>query len=167
MDTFVTVVGNLTDDPELRFTPNGTAVANFRLAVTPRIREGDTWKDGETSFFRVNAWRELAANVAESLGKGHRAVVIGRLRTRSWETQDGTSGGWWRSTPTKSPRACGGSPPRRRLLAGPPSAQLPDPHRCGTKTARWGRRAGRRRSQGLPADQIPAESASSGRAHAP
>lgn len=89
MDTFVTVVGNLTDDPELRFTPNGTAVAHFRLAVTPRIREDDTWRDGETSFFRVNTWRELAANVAESLGKGHRAVVIGRLRTRSWETQDG------------------------------------------------------------------------------
>jgi single-strand DNA-binding protein len=89
VDTFVTVVGNLTDDPELRFTPNGTAVANFRLAVTPRIREGDAWKDGETSFFRVNAWRELAANVTESLGKGHRAVVIGRQRTRSWETQDG------------------------------------------------------------------------------
>ena len=57
MDTFVTVVGNLTDDPELRFTPNGMAVANFRLAVTPRIQEGDTWKDGDTSFFRVNAWR--------------------------------------------------------------------------------------------------------------
>ena len=90
MDTFVTVVGNLTDDPELRFTPNGTAVAHFRLAVTPRIREGDTWRDGETSFFRVNTWRELAANaVAESLAKGRRAVVIGRLRTRSWETQDG------------------------------------------------------------------------------
>ena len=60
------------------------------LAVTPRIREGDTWRDGETSFFRVNAWQELAANaVAGSLAKGHRAVVIGRLRTRSWETQDG------------------------------------------------------------------------------
>ncbi len=89
MDTFVTVVGNLTDDPELRFTPNGMAVANFRLAVTPRIQEGDTWKDGDTSFFRVNAWRELAANVTESLGKGHRAVMIGRLGTRCWETQDG------------------------------------------------------------------------------
>ncbi len=89
MDTFVTVVGNLTDDPELRFTPGGVAVANFRLAVTPRIREGEGWKDGDTSFFRITAWRQLAENVTESLGKGHRAVVIGRLKTRTWETPEG------------------------------------------------------------------------------
>ena len=62
-DNQVTLVGNLTDDPELRFTPNGAAVANFRLAVTPRVREGDTWKDGETSFFRINVWRQMAENV--------------------------------------------------------------------------------------------------------
>jgi len=66
-DNQVMLVGNLTDDPELRFTPNGAAVANFRLAVTPRVREGDSWKDGETSFFRVNVWRGLAENAAESL----------------------------------------------------------------------------------------------------
>src|SRR5687768_18413557 len=83
------LVGNLTDDPELRFTPNGAAVANFRLAVTPRVREGDAWKDGETSFFRVNVWRQQAENLAESVGKGARVVVVGRLRTRSWETPEG------------------------------------------------------------------------------
>jgi single-strand DNA-binding protein len=89
-DNFTVQVGNLTDDPELRFTPNGTPVTNFRLAVNQRIRQDDgTWRDGETSFFRVNAWRDQAENIAESLGKGHRAVVLGRLRTRSWETPEG------------------------------------------------------------------------------
>ena len=88
-DNQVILVGNLTDDPELRFTPNGAAVANFRLAVTPRVREGDSWKDGETSFFRINVWRQMAENVAESMTKGSRAVVVGRLRTRSWETPEG------------------------------------------------------------------------------
>jgi len=83
------LVGNLTDDPELRFTPNGAAVANFRLAVTPRVREGDSWKDGETSFFRINVWRQQAENVAETLQKGARCIVVGRLRTRSWETPEG------------------------------------------------------------------------------
>ena len=88
-DNQVMLVGNLTDDPELRFTPNGTAVANFRLAVTPRVREGDSWKDGETSFFRINVWRQQAENVAETLQKGTRCIVVGRLRTRSWETPEG------------------------------------------------------------------------------
>jgi single-strand DNA-binding protein len=89
MDTFVTVVGNLTGDPELRFTPNGVAVANVRLAVTPRVREGDQWKDGETSFFRVNVWRQQAENVAEILTKGTRVIVTGKLRNRSWQTDGG------------------------------------------------------------------------------
>jgi single-strand DNA-binding protein len=88
-DTHVTITGNLTDDPELRFTPNGTAVANFRLAVTARVRDGDTWRDGDTSFFRINVWRQLAEHTADSLSKGDRAVVIGRLRSRSWETPEG------------------------------------------------------------------------------
>jgi single-strand DNA-binding protein len=88
-DNQVTLVGNLTDDPELKFTANGAAVANFRLAVTPRVREGDSWKDGETSFFRINVWRQMAENVAESMTKGSRAVVVGRLRQRSWETPEG------------------------------------------------------------------------------
>ena len=82
-DTHVTVTGNLTSDPELKFTPNGAAVANFRVAVTSRVRDGDT------SYFRVNAWRQLAQHVTDSLGKGDRAVVIGRLKSRSWETPQG------------------------------------------------------------------------------
>jgi single-strand DNA-binding protein len=88
-DNTVTLIGNLTNDPELRFTPNGAAVANFRLAVTPRVKDGEGWKDGETSFFRVNCWRQLAENVTETLSKGARAIVIGRLRIRSWETDTG------------------------------------------------------------------------------
>jgi single-strand DNA-binding protein len=86
----VVIVGNLTDDPELRYTPNGAAVANFRVAVNRRYRDqSGEWKDGETSFFRVNAWRTLAENVAESMTRGSRAVVVGRLRARSWETPEG------------------------------------------------------------------------------
>jgi single-strand DNA-binding protein len=88
-DNQVTIIGNLTDDPELRFTPNGPAVAGFRMAVTPRVRQGDQWTDGETSFFRVNAWRGMAENVTESCGKGARVMVVGRLRSRSWKTPEG------------------------------------------------------------------------------
>ena len=73
-DNFTVQIGNLTDDPELRFTNNGTAVANFSLAVNTRVRDGETWRDGETHFFRVNVWRDQAENVAESLHKGNRAV---------------------------------------------------------------------------------------------
>jgi single-strand DNA-binding protein len=88
-DTHVAITGNLTDNPEVTFTPNGAAVCNFRLAVTPRIREGDTWKDGETSFFRITAWRQLAEHVGDSLSKGDRVIVVGQLRARSWETPEG------------------------------------------------------------------------------
>jgi single-strand DNA-binding protein len=88
-DTHVTLTGNLTDNPELKFTPNGHAVANFRLAVTARVKDGEGWRDGDTSFFRINVWRQLAEHVAESLAKGDRAVVIGRLKSRSWETPEG------------------------------------------------------------------------------
>jgi single-strand DNA-binding protein len=88
-ETFVALVGNLTDDPEVRFTPQGTAVASFRLAVTPRVKDGEGWKDGDTSFFRVNAWRDLAEHVTDSLSKGDRALVLGRLKARSWETPEG------------------------------------------------------------------------------
>jgi single-strand DNA-binding protein len=83
-DTHVAITGNLTDDPEVTFTPNGAAVANFRLAVTPRVKDGEGWKDGETSFFRITAWRDLATHLAESLSKGDRVIVLGQLRTRSW-----------------------------------------------------------------------------------
>jgi single-strand DNA-binding protein len=88
-DTYVTITGNLTDDPEVTFTPNGAAVCNFRLAVTPRIRQGDTWTDGETSFFRITAWWQLAEHVGDSLSKGDRVIVQGQLRARSWETPEG------------------------------------------------------------------------------
>ena len=88
-DTHVTITGNLTDDPEHKHTGNGNLVANFRLAVTARVRDGEGWRDGDTSFFRINAWRQLAEHVGESLSKGDRAVVIGRLKSRSWETPEG------------------------------------------------------------------------------
>ena len=88
-DTHVTITGNLTDDPDLRHTPNGNPVATFRLAVTARVKDGEGWRDGDTSFFRINVWRQLAEHVAESLAKGDRAVVIGRLKSRSWETPEG------------------------------------------------------------------------------
>jgi single-strand DNA-binding protein len=87
----ITLVGNLTADPELRFTPSGLQVANLRLAVTPRTRQGDgSWSDGETSFHTVNVWRDQAANAAESLGKGARVIVVGRPKERSWTDTDGT-----------------------------------------------------------------------------
>lgn len=87
----VTIVGNLTDDPELRFTPQGAAVATFSVAVNRRVRDPQTneWKDGDASFFRVNVWRQLAENVAESLTRGTRVVVTGFLKQRSWETPEG------------------------------------------------------------------------------
>jgi single-strand DNA-binding protein len=90
-DTVITVIGNLTADPELRFTPSGAAVANFTVASTPRTfdRQSNEWKDGETLFLRASVWREAAENVAESLTKGTRVIVSGRLKSRSYETKEG------------------------------------------------------------------------------
>ncbi len=88
-DTHVTITGNLTSDPELTITTSGAQVANFRVAVTARVRDGNAWRDGDTSFYRVNCWRDLAANVTDSLGKGDRVLVVGQLRMRSWETPEG------------------------------------------------------------------------------
>ncbi|MFC9514378.1 single-stranded DNA-binding protein [Nocardiaceae bacterium NPDC056970] len=90
-DTTITVIGNLTADPELRFTPAGAAVANFTLASTPRTfdRQKNEWMDGQTLFMRCNAWREAAENVAESLTRGSRVIVSGRLVQRSFETREG------------------------------------------------------------------------------
>ena len=87
----VTIIGNLTDDPELKYTPNGAAVVNFSVAVSRRVKDESSgqWTDADTSFLRVNAWRSLAENIAESLTRGTRVVVSGRLRQRSWENQDG------------------------------------------------------------------------------
>ncbi|HEV8648208.1 MAG TPA: single-stranded DNA-binding protein [Actinomycetes bacterium] len=88
-DNQTTLVGNLTDDPELRYTPTGFALATFRLAVSQRLWDGDGWKDGEPSFFRVSVWRDQAEHVSQSLRKGTRCVVVGRLKSRSWETPEG------------------------------------------------------------------------------
>jgi single-strand DNA-binding protein len=90
-DTIITVVGNLTDDPELRFTPSGAAVANFTVASTPSTfnRQTNAWEDGETLFIRCSIWRQAAENVAESLQRGMRVVAQGRLKARSYETREG------------------------------------------------------------------------------
>lgn len=117
----VTIVGNLTDDPELRYTSSGAPVATFTVAVNRRTRDpvSGEWKDGETSFMRCNVWRDQAEHVAESLTKGTRAIVVGRLRQRSWESQDGgkrtvveievecvgPSLEWANTTVTKAPRS--------------------------------------------------------------
>jgi single-strand DNA-binding protein len=90
-DTQITIVGNLVADPELRFTPNGQAVATFRVASTPRFRDQQSgeWKDGESLFLTCNVWRQAAENVAESLQRGMRVIVQGRLKQRSYETREG------------------------------------------------------------------------------
>jgi single-strand DNA-binding protein len=90
-ETTITVVGNLVDDPELRFTPSGAAVANFRIASTPRTfdRQTNEWKDGDALFLSCSVWRQAAENVAESLVKGMRVVVNGRLKSRQYETREG------------------------------------------------------------------------------
>src|SRR5881397_13165 len=90
-ETVITVVGNVTDDPELRFTPAGAAVANFTVASTPRSfdRQSNEWKDGDTLFLRCSVWRQASENVAESLHRGSRVIVQGRLRQRSFETREG------------------------------------------------------------------------------
>ena len=90
-DTQITISGNLVDDPELRFTPAGQPVARFRVASTPRFRDNNTgeWKDGDSLFLTCNVWRQAAENVAESLTRGMRVIVSGRLRQRSYETKEG------------------------------------------------------------------------------
>jgi single-strand DNA-binding protein len=90
-DTQITIAGNLVDDPELRFTPAGQPVARFRVASTPRFRDNATgeWKDGDSLFLTCNVWRQAAENVAESLQRGMRVIVSGRLRQRSYETKEG------------------------------------------------------------------------------
>jgi single-strand DNA-binding protein len=90
-ETIITVVGNLTADPELRYTQNGVAVANFTIASTPRLfdRPSGEWKDGEALFMRASVWREFAEHVASSLTKGSRVIATGRLRQRSYETKEG------------------------------------------------------------------------------
>jgi single-strand DNA-binding protein len=90
-DTTITIIGNLVNDPELRYTPTGQAVATFRIASTPRFldRASNEWKDGDSLFLSCNVWRQAAENVAESLQRGMRVIVSGRLRQRSYETKEG------------------------------------------------------------------------------
>jgi single-strand DNA-binding protein len=90
-ETSITICGNLVDDPDLRFTPSGAAVANFRIASTPRTfdRQANEWKDGDTLFLSCSVWRQAAENVAESLQRGMRVIVQGRLKSRSYETREG------------------------------------------------------------------------------
>ena len=121
MDNSVTLVGNLVDDPELRFTPSGVALAKLRFAVNRRYQRNGEWQE-DTSFFTGTCWRDMAENVAESLTKGTRVVLNGRLEQRSWETQDGDKRSivevdikeigpslrWATATVTKTPRADGG-----------------------------------------------------------
>ena len=89
-DNCITLVGNITDDPELRFTPSGSAVANFTVAVNRRFKnQSGAWEDKLDGFFKCNCWRDMAENVAESLQKGMRVMVVGRLQQRSWDDQEG------------------------------------------------------------------------------
>jgi len=118
----VTIVGNVTDDPELRFTPSGLPVANFTVAVNSRIKKGDQWEDRNDGFFRCSCWRDMAENVAESITKGTRVMVTGRLQEQKWEDNDGGKRSrieiqvdevgptlrWATATVTKSQRSSGG-----------------------------------------------------------
>jgi single-strand DNA-binding protein len=146
-DNQVTLTGNLTDDPELRFTPSGVAVASFRLAVDQRVWDTDGWKDGESSYFRVNVWRDQAEHVSRSLQKGARCVVVGRLKSRSWETPEGQR----RSAVEVDAEEVGmsmrfapvGPPPVGPPPAGPPPAEAaaakPAPAKNGGNGSRRGR----------------------------
>jgi single-strand DNA-binding protein len=110
-DNHSTIVGNLVEDPEVRFTSSGIAVANPRVAVTQRVQQDGQWRDGDTSFFKVNVWRGQAENLAESLSKGDRVMVTGRLRQRAWETAEGRSGRSPNWRPMRSaPRSSGPRP---------------------------------------------------------
>jgi single-strand DNA-binding protein len=142
MDTTVTIAGNLTEDPTLRYTPSGVAVANFTVADTPRVKGADgTWQDAETTFWSCTVWRGPAENAAESLVKGTRVVVVGRVRTQRWDdkaTGDkrsrvvveveeiGTSIRFATAKVTRSARAAGASSPDSGG-ATDPWQQAPDP----------------------------------------
>ena len=118
----VTLVGNITDDPELRFTPSGLPVANFTVAVNRRVPKDGGWEDKLEGFFRCSCWRDMAENVAESLTKGSRVMVVGRLQQRSWEDQEGNKRSavevqvdevgpslrWATARPERSQRSSGG-----------------------------------------------------------
>lgn len=150
-ENVVTLVGNITDDPELRFTPSGLPVANFTVAVNRRVPKDGGWEDKLEGFFRCSCWRDMAENVAESLTKGSRVMVVGRLQQRSWEDQDGnkrsavevqvdevgpslrwatarpersqrSSGGFGGGAPSGSQPPSGSSPPAQGDSWGPPAS---------------------------------------------
>jgi single-stranded DNA-binding protein len=135
-DNHTTIIGNLVEDPEVRFTQNGIAVTNLRVAVTQRIQQDGHWRDGDTSFFKVNVWRGQAEHLAESLGKGDRVMVTGRLRQRSWRPPRATSGQSPSWRPTRSaPRSSGPRPGRAHR---PARQRRPQPG--SGATGRTGRR---------------------------
>jgi single-strand DNA-binding protein len=156
-DNQVTLTGNLTDDPELRFTPNGVAVANFRLAVDQRVWDTDGWKDGESSYFRVNVWRDQAEHVSRSLQKGARCMVVGRLKSRSWETPEGQR----RSAVEVDAEEVGMSmrfaPVATKGAEPAPAGPAPEPERAPAPAAAKGAGNGSRRSR------QPAKAAAGGR----
>ncbi len=142
-DTTITIVGNLVDDPELRFTPTGQAVARFRIASTPRFLDKQTneWKDGEGLFLTCNVWRQAAENVAESLQRGMRVIVQGRLRQRSYDTKEGEKRTVYEVEVDEVGPRCATPPPRstRRPVrvaaveaasAAPPTTPGPRPRRA-------------------------------------
>jgi single-strand DNA-binding protein len=90
-ETSISLAGNLTSDPDLHHSPGGTARATFRVAVSGRVRDGERWRDGEPAFYSVVVWRDQAVHAAESLAKGSRVVVVGRLAQRSWQADDGSA----------------------------------------------------------------------------
>src|SRR4029453_2433785 len=140
-DNQVTLTGNLTDDPELRFTPNGVAVANFRLAVDQRVWDADGWKDGESSYFRVSVWRGQAEHVSRSLHKGARCVVVGRLRSHSWEAPEGQRRSAVEVDAEEvgmSLRFAAAAPPPAGAEAAPPEPE-PAPAKAGGNGPRRGR----------------------------
>jgi single-strand DNA-binding protein len=111
-DNHTTIVGNLVEDPEVRFTNTGIAVANLRVVVTQRIQQDGEWRDGDTSFFKVNVWRGQAEHLADSLSKGDRVMVTGRLRQRTWETPEGEKRSVAEIEPMRSEPASSSPPPR-------------------------------------------------------
>lgn len=127
-ETEITLAGNLTANPELKFTNSGAAVANFTIANNPRFfdRHSGEWKDGESLFLRCNAWRQLGDHVAESLTKGTRVIVQGRLKQRSFETREGDSAPSPSSTSPRSAQRCATPPPpSARPPATPPTSPRP------------------------------------------
>ena len=145
-DVTITVVGNLTDDPELRFTPSGAAVANFTVASTPRILDKATneWKDGDALFLRCSIWRQAAENVAESLQRGARVIVTGRLKQRSYETKEGEK---------RTVVECRGR--RGRPLAAYATAKVVKAQRSGGQSTAAGRRTAADSGAGAPASDDP------------